>query len=847
MLTNNTSNSNDKDITTLMSTIHNHWIIIPKDQEEWFKRLVLQCLYVGNFIVFPIKKITRVSNVMNKETSRECYLINTEWYLQKIEIDWNMLSNQGKFDELLMNYEWYYITKKGTWFSLHSMKVNIRYQKQLIDFISLHTDLVETRTKYDKVWYINDTNIVYWNGILDLWTKKFSVEETYTDFTHKLMFNTSSLQYSSMEWLIGLWITLDKIITHPLLNFLIKGYLVSSIFKNEIFTFMWSFPLLYVSWIRWWGKTFLFWLLKRIVGFQDDGTTSLWWATSFAIQTQLREMNYYNFIDECQRMDSKMIEIIKWNYDRHRVKKWGFVRKWSIGVLESQNDSTLFLWWESIVGEEALQQRCIVCTLNKDNITHLTYKERDDIIEKWNVFFQSIVTNKQDIDIKKILEQWELIIESCNLTIEKRVKNNLLIIVCGNLILNDQLDEWEIKKLINEYVVNNNGIEETISYNIVEDIVNNFSSYSSILEYDKNGKSPFINIYNNKLFLNIRWIINQYRLKNRENINVGMIQSQFCSLLWIQGSNLKDQYSRLYLYDKTPKDLLAIPLSDVQNNEYLKRIWNHCIIQIKKDYKIININIDKYVQDKDSSFDKNGDYIGRDLNTEQKNKVSNYHKMSWYLEKIFVDHHELYHFRVDMVQTLQEILRRETNHLISIKKNNNEGTYPILLHNLDDWRIYVDIERLVNFFVSKYKELNEDKIRELLFQEIEVWQWPISLPWISGVTESWYYKIKKLSWVFDTEIIPTDISSLLVLEYYTDKNKFYGIYDSEKNEIESNYLDQHCICLFNIKHVWLQEEQQLDNETVITVPQKVIEYEKLLQEPENIVLEDEVIWEGLPF
>jgi hypothetical protein len=92
----------------------------------------------------------------------------------------------------------------------------------------------------------------------------------------------------------------------------------------------------------------------------------------------------------------------------------------------------------------------------------------------------------------------------------------------------------------------------------------------------------------------------------------------------------------------------------------------------------------KYSVNKSLSFDNNGDYVGRDLNQEEKNKVSTYNKISLYLEKIFTDHHELYHFRVDIVESLQNIIREHLTDLISIKKNHDESKYPIFLHNFHD-------------------------------------------------------------------------------------------------------------------------------------------------------------------
>lgn len=779
--------------TTLWKVFNELSISIPTPYRERMKTLMNDCFTNGNFIIIPKRKIIKVEDSFVRKISWEWCVINKDWMVDSIRITSDDITTGAKFEKLINDKELFYIEGKN-WYSIHSIKKNSLSQKKLIDFVCSIKGLVETIQIYEKIWYTDSNTIIYSNGIVDLDKKEFIEKEIVTKRNNRLMFNTYEKKYDLVESCIGLSSIFDELITNKVFRFILKGFLVSSIFRNEIFESFESFPLFYLSGIRGKGKTFLLRLLSKIVGFEKWSITSVSSTTSYAFQTKIDEINFYNFMDESHTIDKNRINILKGNYDGNKVEKWWKV-KWGIGLIQSNNDSVLFVWGEAIVWEESLQTRCIIHNFWWEDVKQIDEKEKQKIIKNWNNYFQNILINKKDVDIKGIIERGKTIMEELDLkNVERRIQNNLLIIICGNLILNDSVNYDEIKDLVGSYLENNHcNIEETISYNIIEDVINYFSQYSSILEYHKNSKIPLIYVSNWKLFLNFREIIKTYLKKsNQKNITIWFVQNQLLNYIWLWNLNLKENYWRFRLYDWVVRDLFCISKEEVKKNEILKEIWNRCIHQIKKE--IMSIEETIRLIDRKSEL-KSVDY----------NNLENYRNIINNSQNI-IEKNGLMDFEENIKGEIKEIFERELMDMVSVYRNHIKKNIPTILFDKEDGGIFFNINQFSSYFpkeewISEENQTNE--IMKHLWLE-NIWLDLIEVDWITGKTNKDYIKISKYT-IESNEMLSSLYQSIITF-YYEDKKELndqnwiiYGVIINEE-EVEklNNYVDSSIKKLFDI-------------------------------------------------
>lgn len=790
--------SNIKQIShfdTMVTVLKNLSINLKLDDKykEKFDNLAQSCFNYWNFIIIPIKKITKKTVEYNKETIWECYIINSNNKTTKLYLDAEILSNWSSFENLLMNHENYYFKMKGS-YSTKIVKDNLICQKRMIDFVSWCAKIVDELDEYNRVWFYSENTVVYNNGILNLETKTFQEKSLHTEFSNSLKYNNYEKSYSITDAINWLSNTIDNFVINKKLNFLLKWYLISSVFRNEIFGVMKSFPIFYMSWLRWTGKTFLFWLIKRIVWFEDTDTTSIWWSTLFPLKQQLDQINFYNFLDECQKMTPKHVEIFKWNYDNHKISRGSISKKGPI-TIQSLNQSVLFLWWESLTGEEALQSRCLIHGITNTDIKNLEWDEVETIIHDGNQYFQEILRNKKDIDVAAILDQSKKFLQNYDCR-DNRKRNNLIMILFGHLLISENVDPAMIDTIIKDHFDSNDGIEETLWYSIVEDITNNFTSYASILNYHKDSKVPLIHIANHKLFLNIKPIVENYRLRNRENFNSNMIYPQLCELLGIKWTTLKKQYKRFYLYDGSSRDCFAVSLEDVKSNLFLSRIWNQCIFQLKKDYTILKdyISRNEISINEDDAFSRM--MKRQNQRHEETVKIEDYKKIVSQIDKIITDNQELQHFQVDITNELQEIIIDNILDFASISNSHYSKKTPAILY--DNNHIYINIEDMTKNLQKHAIHLSFNTIQQLLEEEINQSTPPCSLQFIGEETDTVYRLVN----MHDTNIIPNHIRTLLLVQYYNDKlNDYEKFIDKKVWKLVNHDINQRISHITNINNI----------------------------------------------
>lgn len=778
--------------TNLQTTFKDLSITIPNSYKEKMETLINDCFVTWNFIIIPKKKIFKINEETNKTISWKGYIINKDGKFDEIEIESSNLSNWWSFEKLLANTEWYYIEGKNG-FSYHLVKKNTLAQKKLIDFFCSIDGLVKNVEDYEKIGYFDSNTIIYSNGILDLNKREFLEKEILTCISDQLLFTNFPKKYDIVESHIGLSSIFDELIQNKVFKFILKGFFVSSIFREEMFEYFESFPLFYISGLRWKGKTFLLKLLSSIIGFEKWYVTSVSSTTPHIFKRNLDEVNFYNFMDESHKMDDKRIEILKGNYDWYKIERWNIGKNW-LERLKSNNKSVLFISWESIIGEEALQTRCIIHNFGENDVKQLNENDKRRIIKDWNNYFQNILLHKKDVDIKNIIKRGKGIIEDLNIDVEKRVKNNLLVVVCGNLLLDDSLDYEEVGELIKEYLkMNCDNIEETISYNIVEDVINDFAQYSSLLEYQKKSKIPQIYVSNEKIYLNFREIVKTYIKKHNLKVGVLFVQNQLLNYIWISNTNLKDRYSKFRLYDWFTKELFSLSKEEVMENEILKNIWNRCLLQIKKDVSIIEDTIIK--------LDNKREQTKEDLNI-----IENYQKLTKYWEKL-IEINGLVDFEVKIEDEVQNKFETKMSEMTSIYHNYTKWKFPILTLDKEDMGIYFNIKGFINYFEDQKNFLKDgeisDKIKEI-FGISTISLNLFDIDWIESKSEKEYIKIPKE--IIESKDIWGVIYDNLLVEYYNDKKLikegYTMVYDVvlKKDETKKliEYIDGRVRVIFDI-------------------------------------------------
>ena len=741
--------------STLLSTIKEVWFSFSKNHQFLLEGLIENCLQNWNFIIIPKTKITKITNSINKNIYWKGFIINRNGKFDEIEVTSSHLSNGWYFDNLLLNKEWYYIEgEKGV--SIHHMKRNILSQKKLIDFVCSIEWIVDIIEEYEKIWYSNKDTIVYSNGILNLDKKEFIKKDLITNPNTQLEFNTYEKKYDMIESSIGLSLLFDELIPNETFRFILKWFFVSSIFRKEFFNHFDSFPLFYLSGIRGKGKTFLLRLLSDIVWFTKSSITSFATSTPFVLKKQLDEVNFYNFMDESQKIDRKTIEILKWNYDSHMIRRGSISKNWPI-TIETNNESILFVSWEALIWEEALQSRCLIHNFSQNDVKKLSNKEKNKLTKEGNNFFQNILLNKKDVDIEKIIERWRILLEWFDLRLETRTFNNLLIVICWNLIVDDNVDYDNIELMIKSYLkLSESNIEETISYNIVEDILNNFSSYSSLINYHKHSTIPLIYTSNNKLFFNFREIVKVYIKKNRLNDRVSFIKNQLLNYMGIEDT-LKDKYGRFRLYDWVVRDSFFIKKEEVIGNEIFKNIWNRCILQIKKDV----IQIEETIRKSNSK---------REQTIEDLNMVDDYHKLLQYSEKV-VEKNGLIDLEVNIEDEIQNKIEKKKEDLISIYRSYIKWESPIVVLDREDKGLFLNIKWFLSYFWNDEKLFWDMELNSVVKEILGISNISFDLcdiDWIDGKSKKEYIKIKES--IVSTNSIWVSLCNDLWKQYLCDKD-----------------------------------------------------------------------------
>jgi len=144
------------------------------------------------------------------------------------------------------------------------------------------------------------------------------------------------------------------------------------------------------------------------------------------------------------------------------------------------------------------------------------------------------VKHKNEISVISYIEKAKEIISKTRVPIkEQRIKNNLTIIIAGNLLIGNTDEEWLLENVYN-YLKNYDRLFNinTTTYDIIDDVINFPDEYLSLYRViEKQEKYPIF-IYNNYLIIGMRSLINKYQYRHKERgIDKPKIENELKNLL----------------------------------------------------------------------------------------------------------------------------------------------------------------------------------------------------------------------------------------------------------------------------------------------------------------------------
>jgi|GEM_PF-2049038 len=103
---------------------------------------------------------------------------------------------------------------------------------------------------------------------------------------------------------------------------------------------------------------------------------------------------------------------------------------------------------ETLPNDEALLTRLIIIQAGKGYTHEFRHDAYEEFVAKYRKLFFNIVKNKNQLNVRQYIDEAYSIIEKHNITFyEKRIENNIIILVAGNLILEQKNEAWIVNNV----------------------------------------------------------------------------------------------------------------------------------------------------------------------------------------------------------------------------------------------------------------------------------------------------------------------------------------------------------------------------------------------------------------
>lgn len=615
-----------------------------------------------NFLLFPIEEIKSTDD--GKITNRvfRCDLVVEDNEFENgiqtysIEIDWKTL--QG-FDSLksYLGLQAPMVRFFNLWSKNQREELCSDIQRWLLEWFK-QVYWCKTSEKLNRLWFRGKDNqeFVFNNWVLNLNTREF------TPWVYELTQNASI----NISYPLGLMknLTLKESLTDILslkkyissdetVSCIVVWQLVAWIFRIECKANKNEFPFLGIQSITGAWKTSMLNFISWVCWFDWD--TILWTNDSdYAFEVWMNWMNcWFYFFDEIQKASSKLLKYVQAAYNSGENHKWWW--GWNWWQLQSfRKDCTLICCWEIIPNEEeALLNRFIILDtkepfLIKKNVTDKEeFKKYEELTgekvdgeylttgqikrlakEFYRPRFLNILRNKKYINFEEVYKRASKITDDVAKEFganapDTRIVNNLSTAIAGYmLLLWDEIDEAEIRKIIQGYFTNYLEFRKDsyVTWRIVGFITENIGNFCSWTNKVKWSTEEYPAIYlknsNKEKWLAIqiskisRYMVSKLDLnlkpKHAEQQVRGAFDAQRIKAkpVNVAGWNLK-------------MSATFIDFEKIKDNEFLKWIWDisldylwEHVKELKKmkdeglvKYTMANPTLIKLIEEMDESYE----------------------------------------------------------------------------------------------------------------------------------------------------------------------------------------------------------------------------------------------------
>ena len=384
-------------------------------------------------------------------------------------------------------------------------------------------------------------------------------------------------------------------------------YLVCGIFRKQYKEIHNEFPFLWFEGYSWTGKTSLLNFLSRVVWYNWNSINGVC-DSDYAFEVGMNSLwSWFYFVDEIQKISSKLQKYIQAAYNSWENHKWGANGNWQ-EIQTYKKDCSLIAAWEILPQqEEALLNRFIICCpqkpfavkkqvtdcdefikfmeLSNKDVANVEYLNTDEIrylaVNYYKPRFMYLLKHKNLINFNKYHSEAVMLVEKfAGSSIDTRHKNNLVCPLTWYLILRqDNIDEEEVKNIVEDYFskLQTYRKHSIMSWMIVDYVLDNIDEFSSWMGRVKwtSQTWPMIWVKSSEkeqgLILQIDNIIRYCKNKIENKLSNKHSKQQFVQLLWI-----KDIQSWVIKFAKWTRNIAGafIPFSIVEWNEFLRKIWD---------------------------------------------------------------------------------------------------------------------------------------------------------------------------------------------------------------------------------------------------------------------------------
>lgn len=471
---------------------------------------------------------------------------------------------------------------------------------------NLKTGFKIQRIGFDEKW----TEFIFNNWKLDIKSGEFEQQQfTLTqDSSISLSYPSDAVEKLQLNNCLSDCISLEKYVsTEKTIATITIGYLVCWIFRKEYQKLHNEYPFLWFEGYSWIGKTSLLNFLSRVVWYNWNSINGVC-DSEYAFEVNMNSLwGWFYFVDEIQKISSKLQKYIQAAYNSWENHKWGANGNRQ-EIQTYRKDCSLIAAGEILPQqEEALLNRFIICCpklpfavkkqvtdceefikfmeLSSIDTSNNKYLNTDEIkylaVNYYKPRFMFLLKHKNQINFQKFHNEAVAFIDKyAGSSIDTRHKNNLVCPLTWYLILRQgNIDENEVKEIVTDYFARLQTYRKhsIISWIVVDYILENIAEFGSWMWRVKwtSQTWPMIWVKSSDkeqwLILQIDNIVRYCKNKIENKLSNKHTKQQLVQLLWI-----KDLQGWVIKFAKGARNIAGtfIPLSVVEWNEFLKKIWD---------------------------------------------------------------------------------------------------------------------------------------------------------------------------------------------------------------------------------------------------------------------------------